>query len=91
MPDSSGNWTKYVVGGVLLLVFSFFGPFWNFGLDSALVSFLSSEALGVYTQSSHINCQNNRGAKLAWAESGAEAVDLKRTIVDLNMCMFILF
>ena len=49
-------------------------------LDSASGSVLSPEALSTYTQSTR-NFQNNRVAKLALAESGAEAVVSKRAIV----------
>ena len=42
-------------------------------LDSASGSVLSSDVLSTYA-----NVTNNRGAKLAWAESEAEAVVSKR-------------
>ena len=43
----------------------------------------------VYAKHAH-NCQNNRGAKLAWAESGAEAMVSKRPSV-CHSGKFVLF
>ena len=45
---------------------------------SAWGSVLSSEALNAYTQSTRNIVKTTSGAKLAWAESGAEAVVSKR-------------
>ena len=54
-------------------------------LDSASGSVLSSEALSAYAKHTQYR-QNNRGAKLTWAESGAEVVDSKRAIIyDYSM------
>ena len=57
------------------------GPFRNYG------SVLSAEVMSAYTLSKHDNSpfsigQNNRGAKLVWAESKAEAVVSKRANVN---------
>ena len=40
------------------------------------------EKLRLWIRQSTRSCQNNRAAKLAWAESRAEAVDLKRAFVN---------
>ena len=52
-------------------------------LDSAWGSVLSSEALSAYTQSTRNIVKSTGGAKLAWAESKAEAVTSKRVIIVL--------
>ena len=48
-------------------------------LDSASGSVLSSETLGAYTQSTR-NCQNNRGAKLAWSESKVKSSRFEKSL-----------
>ena len=57
-------------------------------LDSASDSVLSSEPLITYTQCT-LKRKNSRGANLAWAESGTEAVVSKRAKITKSSAQIV--